>query len=69
MERNRATTDEWREYYERADRSRDQPGDLFERHLKGRRLRRTLLNVFVPVILLGAVAVLTAWILSYLGDA
>lgn len=65
--RTRATTDEWRAYYERADRARKQHGDPFEKHIRARQRRNTVFTVCVTVTLLGIVAALAAWIFSDLG--
>lgn len=68
MGRIPATTDEWQLYYERAARARTRFGDPFERHLRSRRLRNTILNLFVSLTFLGIAAALTALAFSLLGE-
>ncbi len=42
MERKRATNDEWRVYYARADQLRGVTGDPFKRHLEREALRERI---------------------------
>lgn len=67
MGRTRATNDEWRDYYDRAERARAKSGDPFERHLKSLRRRNAIFNVCVGLLVVGLSAAITAFVFSYLG--
>jgi hypothetical protein len=54
--RDRATTDEWKRYYERADRARARYGDPFRVMIKRAETRRRLGNVVATGVLLALLA-------------
>lgn len=56
MVRNRATEDEWRVYYARADRVRAVVGDPFRRHIDRESLRERVLIIASTVVVLGLAA-------------
>lgn len=56
MVRTRATEDEWRVYYDRADELRAQTGDPFQRHIERETLRERILIVGSSLFVLGLVA-------------
>ncbi len=66
--RTRATTDEWRRYYDRAARARARFGDPFERHIRRRRLLSRVSYLCVILTCLGVTAALSSLVFSLLGD-
>ena len=67
--RTRATNDEWRAYYERADRARARTSYPLERHMRRLRQRNALFNVCVALLVIGLSAAITAFVFSFLGAA
>ena len=55
--RNRATNDEWRVYYERADEVRAVVGDPFKRHIVREALRERIFIVCSTLFVIGLVTV------------
>jgi hypothetical protein len=53
--RTRATQDEWRVYYDRADELRAQTGDPFQRHIERQTLRERILIAGSSLFVLGLV--------------
>jgi len=67
VRRTRATNDDWREYYQRADRARSRFGDPFERHLRAIRRRNANFNAFVVLLVVGLSAAITVFVFSTTG--
>ncbi len=57
MVRNRATNDEWRVYYQRADEVRAVVGDPFKRHLKRAAFRERLFLIGFVLFVLATIGV------------
>lgn len=57
MVRRRATNDEWRVYYERADELRAVTGDPFKRHIERASIRERLFLIGSTLFVVGLVGV------------
>jgi hypothetical protein len=66
--RTRDASDEWRQYYERADRARARFGDPVQRHFRRLRLRNAVLDVILALAFIGIAAAVTAFVFSSIGD-
>ena len=56
MVRTRATEEEWRRYYDRADQLRAAVGDPFRRHLERESMRERVLIIGSTLLVLGLAA-------------
>lgn len=66
--RTRDANEEWRQYYERADRARARFGDPFVRHIRRLRLRNAVIDVCLALAFIGIAAAITAFVFSSVGD-
>ncbi len=57
MARTRATEDEWRVYYDRADELRAMRGDPFKRHIERQTLRERVTIIGSSLFVVGLVSV------------
>ncbi len=57
MARTRATEDEWRVYYDRADELRAVTGDPFKRHIERQTVRERVMIIGSSLFVLGLVSV------------
>ena len=57
MARTRATEDEWRVYYDRADELRAMTGDPFKRHMERQTVRERVMIIGSSLFVLGLVSV------------
>lgn len=57
MGRTRATEDEWRVYYDRADELRAMTGDPFKRHIERQTVRERVMIIGSSLFVLGLVSV------------
>jgi hypothetical protein len=55
--RTRATEDEWRVYYDRADELRAMTGDPFKRHMERQTVRERVMIIGSSLFVLGLVSV------------
>lgn len=69
MGRQRATSDEWRQYYERAERARARSGDPFQRLIAREVRRARIFNVVATAVALAAAAGSIRLLLSLLESA